>query len=354
MDRRTFLKLAGACVATACTSTSPSPTPTATASAAPSSTIGATRRLALYAGLDERTANEVASAFGRARSDVVLALLPVAAGSELATRIRVERDSPKADAFTGGPTAFHALLGSEGLLQPYVSPNASDIDARYKDPGGLWTGWYTTLFGFAANTGRLTRELGGRMPAGWDDLVDPSWSGKLVIPDPKRSDEGYLFVATQFFRLGRDDKATTDYLSKLHANAPQYTSLTTDALALIASGGAVGGPQWSHDAIVEKRKGGPFDVAIPADTTAEVGAVSILKSAKDPAAAKAFVDWTLTRDAGDLVVRVSGRGSTRGDVAAGGTPSPAQVRLVDYDWRFAAESRSRILSLWERAIAERP
>lgn len=353
MDRRTFLKLAGAAMASACDVTAPAPTPTAaTQSLAPPA--GVTRRLALYAALDERSAGELVSAFGRARSDVVVTLLPVAAGSELATRIRVERDSPKADAFTGGASAFHALLGSEGLLEPYLSANATDIDARYKDPSGLWTGWATTLFGFVANTDGLAMELGGRMPATWDDLLDPAWKGKLAIPDPKRSAEGYLFVATQLFRLGRDDARTTEYLTKLHANAPRYTSLAADALALVANGRAVGGPSWSHDAIVEKRKGAMIEVAIPADTTAEIVAVSILKSAKDLSAAKAFVDWTLTREAGDLVVRVSGRGSTRADVGAAGTPSIAQAKLVDYDWRFAAESRARIIALWERALGERP
>ncbi|HEY6960185.1 MAG TPA: extracellular solute-binding protein [Candidatus Limnocylindria bacterium] len=352
MDRRSFLKLAAAFAATAACDTS-RPTPTASGSAAPSATGGATRKLSLYAALDEATATEIVNAFGKARADVIVTLLPVASGSELATRIRVERAAPKADAFTGGPSAFHALLGSEGLLEPYVSPSASAIDARYKDPAGLWTGCYTTLFGFAANTGRLRAELGGRMPATWDDLLDPSWKGKLVIPDPKRSDEGYLFVATQFFRLGRDDTATLDYLRKLHANAPQYPSLTADALALVARAGAAGGPSWSHDAIAAKRKGSPIDVAIPSGATAEVGAVSILRSAKDLAAARAFVDWMLSREAEELVVRASARGPTRGDVAPADTPSYAQAQLVDYDWRFAADGRTRIIGLWERAIGER-
>src|SRR5512135_3681667 len=104
MDRRTFLKLAAAFAATGCETSAPA------------------RKLALYAALDERTAGDVVGAFGKARADVVVTLLPVAAGSELATRIRVERASPKADTFTGGATAFHALLGSEGLLEPYASP----------------------------------------------------------------------------------------------------------------------------------------------------------------------------------------------------------------------------------------
>lgn len=349
MDRRTFLKLAGAFVATGCEASTPAPT--AASSGAPSGTAAAaTRKLAVYAALDEPTAGEMVSAFGKARPDVVVTLLPVAAGSELATRIRVERASPKADAFTGGASAFHALLGAEGLLEPYVSPDRAEIDARYKDADGLWTGWYTTIFGFAANSGRLHAELGGRMPATWDDLLDPAWKGKLVIPDPKRSAEGYLFVATQLFRLGRDDAATTDYLTRLHANAPQYRSLAADALALVAAGGAVGGPAWSHHAIAEKRRSNAVDVAIPSDTTAEIGAVSILRSARDLVAARAFVDWMLSRAAGDLVVSASARGSTRNDVAPADTPSLARAKLVDYDWRFAAEGRARITALWDKAI----
>ena len=54
--------------------------------------------------------------------------LPLAAG-ELQTRIRTEKDSPKADVFIGGSSEFHSPLGTEGLLLPYTSPNAANMAA---------------------------------------------------------------------------------------------------------------------------------------------------------------------------------------------------------------------------------
>src|SRR6266545_1456268 len=238
LDRRAFLKGLGVVtVAAACGgagTTTASPTGAATAAATAAKTAEpVTGTISVYSALNESTNNEFFGAFKKAYPGVTVNVLPLAAAGELQTRIRTEKNSPKADIFIGGSSEFHDPLGKEGLLEAYLAPNAKDIDAKFKEATGLWTGWYTGIFGFISNNDRLTKELGGKKPATWDDLLDASWKGKLVLPDPVKTGGGYIFIATQIFRFNKDEAKAMDYMKKLHANIAQYVPTSPGALTLI-------------------------------------------------------------------------------------------------------------------------
>jgi iron(III) transport system substrate-binding protein len=356
-DRRSFLKLAGVTAAiTACggaATASPSPTTAATATAKPTE-APVTGTISVYSALNESTNNEFFGAFKKAYPGVTVNVLPLAAAGELQTRIRTEKASPKADIFIGGSSEFHDPLGKEGLLEAYLAPNAKDIAPQFKEATGLWTGWYTGIFGFISNNDRLTKELGGKKPATWDDLLDPTWKGKLVLPSPVTTGGGYIFIATQIFRFGGGATGETKamaFMKSLHANVAQYVPTSPGALTLIDQGQFVGCPNWAHDILTEKGKGNPIDLTVPSDTGFEVGAVSIVKGTKSLAAAQALVNWSITKEAGDLNVKLSNRGSTRTDVApAPGSPSLTSVKLVNYDRQWATDNKDRLIKLWQATV----
>jgi len=354
-DRRTFLKLAGATAAVAaCGGAAPAATatPTTAATTAASATPSAAAvsgTISVYSALNESTNNEFFGAFKKAYPNVTVNVLPLAAAGELQTRIRTEKASPKADIFIGGSSEFHDPLGKEGLLEAYIAPNAKDIDAKFKEATGLWTGWYTGIFGFISNNTRIGEVTG--KPSTWDDLLDPKWKGKLVLPDPVKTGGGYIFIATQIFRFGKDEAKAMDFMKKLHANIAQYVPTSPGALTLIDQGQFVGCPNWAHDILTEKGKGNPIDLTIPSDTGFEVGAISIVKGTKNLAAAQALVNWSITKEAGELNVKLSNRGSTRTDVApAAGAPKLSDVKLVNYDRQWATDNKDRLLKLWQSTV----
>ena len=82
-----------------------------------------------------------------------------------------------------------------------------------------------------------------------------------------------------------------------------------------------------------------------------MGAVSIVKGTKNLLGAQAFVDWVLTKEAGDLNTKLSNRGSVRTDVApAPGAPTLTSVKLVNYDRQWATDNKTRIQKLWQAAV----
>ena len=58
---------------------------------------------------------------------------------EVLDRVRAEKDNPQASALYGIGLPSMLTLKADGLLQPYKSPEAATIPARYKDPDGWWT-----------------------------------------------------------------------------------------------------------------------------------------------------------------------------------------------------------------------
>jgi iron(III) transport system substrate-binding protein len=313
MKRRTLLKLVGVGavaegLAIACGGATAPPTATATAAAttaatsAPTAAAKPTGRISVYSALNESTNNEFVKAFRADYAGIEVDLLPLAAAGELQTRIKAEKASPKADIFIGGDSSFHDGLGKEGLLEPYESPNAKDIAAEAKDPKNNWVGWYFGIFSIVINTDRFNKEIGGAKPTTWDALTDPKWKGKLVLGDPIKTGGGYIFLVTQVFRYGGDEKKAMDYMKAFHANVAQYPGTSPQAISLVSQGQFVGAPNWAHDILTERAKNPGIELAVPADTGFEIGAISIVKGrpAANLPATKAFVDWVLTKPAGEL------------------------------------------------------
>jgi iron(III) transport system substrate-binding protein len=238
------------------------------------------------------------------------------------------------------------------LLEPYKSPNASQVDARFKDPDGNWTGWYIGIFGLAINKDRWAKEMGGKaMPKSWDDLLDADLKGKLDMPDPVKTGGGYIFLADHVFRFNKDEDKAMDYMKKLHENIGQYVGTSPQGIELVGQGQFLMGPNWGHDILTAANQGQPLQFAAPEDTANEVGAVSIVKGGPNTEAAKAFVDWVLTKEAGELNVKLSNRLSVRPDVPpAAGAPTLDQVKIVDYDRQWATDNKDRLLKKWQSAV----
>src|SRR5438093_3886648 len=351
-DRRTFLKLAGATAAVAaCGGATPAASAAPASSAAAATAAPVTGTISVYSALNESTNNEFFGAFRKAYPGVTVNVLPLAAAGELQTRIRTEKASPKADVFIGGSSEFHDPLGKEGLLETYKAPGAEAVDKDFKDPEGRWTGWYLGIFGLVINKDRWAKEMAGKpKPSTWDDLLAPELKGKVVFPDPVKTGGGYIFLANQVFRFGKDEAKAMDYMKKLNDNVGQYAGTSPLGIELVGQGQFLVGPNWGHDILTAASKGQPIEFIAPPDTANEVGAVSIVKGGPNPTAARAFIDWVLTKEASELNVKLSNRLSVLKDVPpAPGAPTLDKVKLVAYDRAWATDNKDRLLKAWAQA-----
>ena len=322
----------------------------APAAAAPAAKAGG--KISVYSALNESTNNAFVDAFKKATPGVDVEILPLAAAGELQTRIRTEKGAPRADIFIGGSSEFHDPLGKEGLLEPYKSPNADKVEEAFKDSNGNWTGWYLGIFGIVLNKDRWEKEMAGKAkPKSWDDLLDSDLKGKLDMPDPVKTGGGYIFLANQVFRFNRDEEKAMEFMKQLHPNIGQYVGTAPQGIELVGQGQFLMGPNWGHDILTAASRGQPVEFIAPENTANEVGAVSIVKGGPNTAGAKAFVDWVLTREAGELNVKLSNRLAVLKDVPpAPGAPTLESVKLVQYDRAWATDNKDRLIKKWQAAV----
>ncbi len=350
IDRRRFLQLTAAGIAApAALIEACGGAPSSTSS--PASGKKPTGPLSVYSALNQSTNDGFVAGFNKVYPDIQVQVLSLPAAGDLQTRITAEKASPKADIFIGGSSEFHDPLGKQGLTLAYKSPNAAAVDAAYKDPNGYWTGWYIGIFGFVTSTSRAAEAPNNGKVQSWDDLLNSGWKGKLILPDPIKTGGGYIFLATQVFRFDRDEQKALDFMKKLNGNIAQYVGTAPQGIQLVGQGQFVGCPNWAHDILTAKNQGQQVTLGIPELTGFEVGGISIVKGGPNTTAAQAFVDWVLTKEAGQLNVKLSNRLSVRKDVPpAPGAPTLAQVKLVKYDRTWATDNKARLQKAWQQAL----
>ena len=99
-----------------------------------------------------------------------------------------------------------------------------------------------------------------------------------------------------------------------------------------------------------KSKGAPIDIIVPEEGIGwEMQAVAILKGTKNLEAAKKFVDWAVTESAMEIY-------ANRYSVVAmpvktkkwDNFPVEVQTRMIDNDFTWAANNRTRIITEWRK------
>jgi len=271
---------------------------------------------------------------------------------EILAKVRAEKDNPQADVWYGGPADTFVQGVAENLLEPYVSPESAKIDAKYKDPQGYWTGVYVGAVGFASNKEFLEKK-GLEAPKTWEDLLNPAFKGEVVMADPASSGTAYTALYTVLKVMGSEEKGF-EYLGKLHGQVQQYTTSGAAPGRMVGMGEAGVGILFAHDIIKYQEEG--FDslvMTIPADGTGyETGSIAMLKNAKNPELAKAFIDWALSPSAQELGKTVGSFQNLTNPDAVG--PEQAvkleELKTIDYDVSEAGEQRQRLIDKWSAEV----
>jgi iron(III) transport system substrate-binding protein len=316
--------------------------------------IAAAADVVIYAALDKKTIDEIAQAFKEATGLTAEVALQLEQAGTIASRVQTEAANPRSDIFIGGNSSIHDGLAKGGFLASYVSPEVAraGIDKKFMDPQGFWSGWYLGALAVLVNEKRFQAELqpkGVKLPATWDDLLNPAYKGEVIAANPATTGGAVIFIATQIFRLGSEEKGF-QYITELHKNVAQYTPGANGSIPLVAQGQAIAGVAWGHDLIRQKRAENlPVTVIFPKDDGYEVGAVSILKGAPHASAAQKFVDFILT----PRPMEINARNGLRYPVRKGvrmpeGVPAFETIQFVNYDQAKVGAN----LDVWKKRWAQ--
>lgn len=278
-------------------------------------------------------------------------------GGEAVARLASTGDSPEFDAWFGGGAEGHLAASENGFLEPYVSPNAEQIPDEYKDADGLWTGIYVGALSFCSNTDVLAK-IGAEAPESWEDLLSPKFKSNIAMAHPGTSGTAYQALWTQVELNDGNEDAALDYFAKLHSNILQYSKSGSAPGQMAGRGEVATGIIFAQDCQKFINEGFTnLKTTLPKEGAGyEVGAVSLLKNAKNPEGAKAFIDWSLTAEAQDLAPTV-GTYSVPTNPDATHTDDMvdlSEITLVHGDIATAGERRNELVARFDTEVAPAP
>ncbi len=299
-------------------------------------------RLTIYAGLQEDHAILAAKEFEKAtgvRTEMVRM-----SGGEIFARIKAERENPSASIWYGGGALTFMAAANEGLLEPYISPEAVNIDDQFKAHDGSWTGIYKGVLGIEGNK-KWLEENGLELPTSWDELLRKEFRNNIVIAHPASSSTAYNFLATILQLKGEEEGF--NYLQRFNGQVRQYTKSGSAPGRMAGMGEAPIAIGFLHDAIKYQKEGyKDLTFTTPIDGTGyEIGAVAIIKGGPDQKAAQMFIDWCLSKEAQELGKTVGSFQFLTNNLAE--PPEEAlflkDAELIDYDFQWAADNRELFL-----------
>ena len=191
-------------------------------------------------------------------------------------------------------------LKQDHLLDPYRSPIRKSILEGYTDKEGYWTGYFHQVIALGYNSSNVK---GNEVPKTYDDLLNPSFKGKMSLGTADQELFGTLF---EFW--GKEK--TIDYFTKLAKNAPTMREGHTLQAQLLSAGEFSISP-WvlGHNLAELKRKGAPVETVLLEPVLSTPKYVLLAKHSAHPHAAALLIDWMLS-EGQEILVGKFGRNAT--------------------------------------------
>ena len=171
------------------------------------------------------------------------------------------------------------------------------------------------------------------------------------------SGTAYLMLATLVQVFGED--GAFRYLHAVHPNVNQYARSGIGPMTAVTRGETALGSTVLHGVINEIVRGFPVEPVLPCEGVGyEVGSIAIIKGARNPEAARKFVDWALSAEGQQvgLDVKEYAIPTNRNVKRPPQVPPLTAVKVIDYDFAKYGSSaeRKRLLERWEKEINAAP
>ena len=256
-----------------------------------------------------------------------------AGSSEVEAKMAAEKQagSIQADLVWVAEPSTYEDFKAQGILLKFAPAEASVLPAEMKDKDGTYYAGrlinMVVAFNIKANP----------KPASWKDLLNSAYKGKLGFPTPASSGAAEAAVRT----LADTQGFGWDYFKQFRANGGKQIKNNSAVQEQLSTGELLVGALLDFMMRDAKAKGSPVDYAWPTEGAVFIPSpIAVIKTSKNPEAAKAFVDYLLSKDGQASMVKLGNFIPVRSDVPGpAGTPALGQIKRLTTDWRTVREKR---------------
>lgn len=213
-------------------------------------------------------------------------------------------------------------LKQEGRLMAHAGADTTGFDPALYDAQGHYFSTKLITTGIVYNTAAPTP------PTSWTDLVDPAVKGQVAMPSPLTSGAALVHLAT----LTGMEGFGWDYYEALAANDIQPQGGNGGTFRAVAGGEKMYGVVVDFLPIREAANGSPVRFVFPEEgVSAVTEPAAILSTARNPEAAKAFIDFLLSDDGQRLASDMGYLPAKDGIAPPPGFPAREEITLMPFD-----------------------
>ena len=215
----------------------------------------------------------------------------------LTNKILSEKENPVCDVFWNNEFAQTIELQRQGVLQPYVSPEAADIPEAYKDSEGYWTAFGGRARVLLVNTDLVEKK---DYPASIYDLTSGKYAADQIAIAYPMFGTTRTQAAALYATLGAD--RGKEFFRTLKDNGVQVVDGNSVTKDMAAAGQVKIGYTDTDDAKEAIEDGAHVTMCFTDQGDGEIGnlitpnTAAMIKGAPNEENAKVFIDYVISLD----------------------------------------------------------
>ena len=308
---------------------------------------GAKEPLLVYTAVEPEFLSVYKRAFEAQYPDIEITYIRDSAGP-ITARLLAEKERPKADVILGLSAIALERLRLAGVLTPYRPKNADEINPLMRAEDFSWFGINAWGGSICVNT-ELLKKANLPIPESWEDLADPRYKGKIVMPSPVASSTGFMFLMGWIQGFG--EEKGREYVKKLHNNILFYTASGARPASMIAQGEIP--IALTSEAFVRPfmRFSIPVKTVEPKEGIAwDAEGSAMPEGSRHPQSAEKFLDFCASESVAQIAASFSGIAA----IERFSTPKGRELssRFLPIDFEKAGTEKARMLSQWQAIVNE--
>lgn len=267
--------------------------------------------------------------------------------SAIGEKIKSEKENPQADVMYGAPTPTFLDLKNADCFDQYEPAWAGDLKESYKDKDGYFYGTIQTPVMMFYNTEIMTEE---EAPKDWFDLADPQYKDKIITRDSIAISMGTTVACiVDYLSQKEGEKAAWKFWEDFDNNVKSYDNVSSLIMQAVGKGQAPIGISVLNDIMnnVVKNKLPLKPIYPESGSVIIIDSVALIKGAKNPEAAKRFIDYVGSAEIQSKLAKKYMRMPTL-DAAFEGAPEwmNNDVKALDCNWDNVTKNKQAWVDIW--------
>lgn len=255
--------------------------------------------LVVYSTIFAEYAEAMKKGFEALHPGVTVNVLNPGGTEAMFKKLESESSNPQADVVHAGSMINYQHAIEDGLIEPYAptapgfksSIRVGESKLELSHPENYYHVWSLMFTGIMYNEQVLSR-YNLPIPKTYKDLANPIYKDQIISANPLKSSTASSYVVAMLQIYGDEAPALWE---KTNANLPYYSGSSSRIYTLVSKGEFALAIGLSRPALVAMGEGYPVGFVFPADGSQIYdNSMALVKGAKHPNLAKAFMDYILS------------------------------------------------------------